>query len=105
MLEESVNRFIEDVKDTPEFRNFKMRKELLAQHPDLKAKTGQLIREHYRLLQNTPSEDLFETEKRFADEHESIYNTPMIHEYLEAEAAFNRLLRDVLKQITDGLTI
>lgn len=105
MLDESINRFINEIKDTPEFREFKMRRDLLAQHPDLKAKTGLYVREHFRLLQNTPPENLFEAEKKFADEHESIYNTPMIHEYLDSQAAFDRLLRDVLEQITDGLSL
>ena len=95
MLDESINRFINELKSTPEFIEFKMRRDLLAQHPELKAKTGLYVREHYRLLENTPTEDLFEAER----------NTPMIHEYLDSQAAFNRLLRDVLEQITDGLSL
>ena len=105
MLEDSINRFVADIKDTQEYKEFVIRRDILAQYPELKSQASLLAREHFRLLKSTPADKLLEAEKKFAEQYETIYNTPMIHEYLDAEAAINRLLRDVLEQVTGGLTL
>ncbi|MCR5525794.1 MAG: YlbF family regulator [Lachnospiraceae bacterium] len=94
--EENILDFVKAVRDTDEYRKLKETELSLKKEPALLAEARRIRRQHYELLLRTPDEKLLEEEIRFADENESVYNNPRIHDYLEAEAELNRLLRDCM---------
>ena len=105
ILNNSINDFINAVKETSEYKNYKNRRNNIMANPELRGKTAKLMAEHYKLLTTTPDSKLLEAEMAFSDKYEDIYTIPEIHDFLEAETRFNDMLRDVLERVTGGLSL
>ncbi len=104
-LTNSINDFINAVKETSEYRNYKAKRIAVMTDPELRGKTSKLMMEHYKLLTTKPESELFDAEIAFFDKYEEVYNIPEIHDYIEAEIRFNKMLQNVLEQVTGGLSL
>ncbi|XME02783.1 YlbF family regulator [Lachnospiraceae bacterium C1.1] len=104
-LDRSIDKFIDAVKETSEYRNYKTKRHIVMDNPELRGKASKLIKEHYRILTTTADDQLLDAEMEFADKYEDTYNIPEIHDYLEAELRFNEMLQNVLERITGGLSL
>lgn len=94
-LYDDVLSFTERIKETPEYRDYQQKKKLIAQNPELRAKAERLKKDNFEMLATLTEKTGFEEIMRFADEHEDTFMEPVINDYLLAEAAFCKIMREV----------
>ena len=96
-LYDDVLTFTECIKDTPEYRDYQEKKRLIAGHPELLEKAAELKEKNLELTSSFgEGKDTLEELKRFADENEDILMEPVLSDYLMAEGAFCRMMREIL---------
>ncbi len=105
-LYDDVRNFIDCIKDTPEYKEFVEQKRRIEEHPELKEK-AEALREKNLELQSKLDEkgDNLEQVMKFADENEDVFMEPMINGYMTAEAAFCRIVREVLDMTMEALEL
>ena len=96
-LYDDVLQFTECIKDTPEYREYQEKKKELENRPELKEKVEILKKENYEMSSgfNGDSDSLSEVMK-FADENEELFMEPVVHDFLMAESAFCKMMREIL---------
>ena len=100
---EEVNGFVAMLKSTPEYLEYEKQRKCIADYPDLK-RAADSIREQNFHIQTTVDRDKLAVEvMHLAYDRSEIYRKGMMHDYLEAEASFCRLMRDVLNGLLNGL--
>ncbi len=103
-LYDDVLSFTECIKETPEYREYQEKRRIISGYPELLDKAEELKKRNYQLIGSFDGgkytvEDLM----RFADENEDIFMEPVINEYLLAEAAFCRMMREVLNMTMERI--
>ncbi len=103
-LYDDVRNFVDCIKDTPEYREYQEKKRIIEQYPEALEK-AEILRRKNLELQNSLDEtkDNLEQVIKFADENEEIFMDPVINDYLTAEAAFCRILREVFNMTMEAL--
>ncbi len=96
-LYDDVLAFTECIKDTPEYREYRDKKRQIVEHPGLLEKAEDLKKKNLELTSSFEAgKDTLEELMRFADKYEDIFMEPVINDYLLAEAAFCKMMREVL---------
>ncbi len=96
-LYDDVLAFTECIKDTPEYREYHEKKRLISAHPELLEKAEELKKKNLEMTASfEPGKDVLEELKRFADNYEDVFMEPVINEYLLAESAFCKMMREIL---------
>ena len=96
-LYDDVINFTECIKDTPEYREYQEKKHRIEEFPELMEKAELLKRQNFELYESyDPERDSVEKIRKFADKNEEIFMDPLINDYLTAEGAFCRMLREIL---------
>ncbi|MBQ9550366.1 MAG: YlbF family regulator [Lachnospiraceae bacterium] len=96
-LYDDVLAFTECIKETPEYREYIEKKRLIAANPELLEKAEQLKKENMELISSFEAgKDTLEELMRFADKYEDAFLEPVINDYLLAEAAFCKMMREIL---------
>lgn len=105
-LYDDVQNFIDCIKDTREYREFKEQKRIIEGYPELKEKAENL-RERNQEFQSRLEEegDNLELVMKFADENEEIFMEPVINGYFTAESAFYRIVKEALDMTMEALDI
>ncbi len=99
-----VINFTECIKDTPEYREYQEKKKKIEGFPELKERAEILKQNTYELcLGFDPERDPVSKMMKYSDENEDIFMEPVINEYLTAEAAFCRMMREILDMTMDRI--
>ncbi|MCR4589512.1 MAG: YlbF family regulator [Lachnospiraceae bacterium] len=105
-LYDDVLNFTECIKDTPEYREYQEKKRVIGENPELLAKAEELKKKNFEV--NSAFEegrDTLEDLKRFADEYQDVFMDPVINDYLTAEAAFCRMMREILTMTMERIDL
>ena len=95
-LYDDVLSFIECIKDTPEYREYQEKKRKILENPELMEKARELKKKNLEMTMSfEDGKDTVEDLMRFADENEEVFMEPVINEYLLAESAFCRMMREI----------
>lgn len=100
-----VQYVLERLSETPEYIAYKETLAKLKDNPDLYRKVNELREKNFRLTENEDivSEDLLELSDALTNEYEDVINTELVREFMEAEAAFCRMMQDFNLSLTEGL--
>lgn len=100
---ESVNTFIDALKNTEEYREYQIQKEKVKRFPELKAQIDEFRAKNFELQNKPQSDNLMEEVERMQKQYESFIETPLVADFLQAELAFCRLMQNVNIHITESL--
>lgn len=96
-LYDDVLAFIECIKDTPEYREYREKKRLIGGYPELLEKAEELKEKNLELTSSfEEGKDTLDDLMRFADKYEDVFMEPVINDYLLAESAFCKMMREIL---------
>ena len=96
-LYDDVLQFIECIRDTPEYREYQEKKRELEAAPVLKEQVEILKKKNYDMSAAfTGDRESVDRVTRFADENEGLFMEKAVHDYLMAESAFCRMMREIL---------
>lgn len=102
---DTANRLSQELKQSEEYVNYKMAKQVINMKPDIKQKIKDFSKEKYDLQVETIQTGKNDEEKlkKIQKDYEDIVEYDEGKKYFEAEAKFNLLLGDVNKIIGEGI--
>ena len=101
-LYDDVLQFIECIMDTPEYLEYRTRKQEIENHPELREKAEELKEKNLELRSRIEGNtNALSDALRFADENEEILMEPVVSGYLASEAAFCRMMREIFNMLME----
>ncbi|MBD5545453.1 MAG: YlbF family regulator [Lachnospiraceae bacterium] len=97
--DQELEAFIEAVKNTEAFTEYEKEKERIKAYPDLKARLNEFRERNYRLQTSENTSELFEEIDKFTIEHEAFREIPMVHDFLEKELAYCRMIQQINERL------
>lgn len=100
-----VQYVLDNLSKTPEYVSYKESLAKLQQDPELYQKVNELREKNFQLTENEDivSDELLDLSDALTNEYEDVINTELVKEFIEAEAAFCRLMQDFNLSLTEGL--
>ena len=103
-LYDDVLQFIECIKDTPEYREYQEKKRDLEAFPELREQVEVLKRKNHEMSSSFAGDrESLDRVMRFADENEGFFMEKTVHDYLMAESAFCRMMREILNMTMEQI--
>ena len=102
-IDDSVERIVDYIKSSSEYRDYKDKRDAVASNPELKAKADRIRMENFELQQITDENRLMDELDRFMERNESDYAIVEIHDYIEAENVFCRLMQTIIDRVMGEL--
>lgn len=99
----AVDKLIEAIKDSREYKNYTREKEKVARFPELKAQIDEFRIRNYKLQSMTNDDELFHKMEEFEREYEKFREDPLVSDFLAAELDFCRMMQEVNIQVTAAL--
>lgn len=105
-LYDDVRSFVDCIKEIPEYKEYREKKKRMEENPEFLEK-AELLMERNRELQEKLGErgDDLESVISFADENEEMLLDPEISGYLAAQAAFFKVMREVLDMMMEAVEL
>lgn len=94
-FDRELEAFIEAVKNTEAFIEYEKQKERIKAYPDLQVRLNEFRERNYRLQTSQNTAELFEEIDKFTIEYEAFREIPMIHNFLEKELAYCRMIQQI----------
>ncbi len=105
-LYDDVLQFTECIKDTPEYREYQEKKRDLESRPELLEKVEILKKRNFEISSAfNEDRDSLSGVIRFADENEEIIMEPVVHDFMLAESAFFRMMREILDMTMEQIDL
>lgn len=102
-FDDSVEKIVDYIKNSPEYVLFKEKRAVVAADPELKAKADRIRMENFELQQITDEERMMDELDKFMERNESDYAIEEIHDYIEAENVFCRLMQNIIDKVMGEL--
>lgn len=90
-MERALDAYIQEILDSPEYREYAGVLEKVKGDPDLKAQIDEFRARNYEM--QTSKDTAFETIEAFQKEYEDFREIPLVSEFLAAELAFCRMMQ------------
>lgn len=100
-VQEKTEALIAAIEECEEYKRYREAKKKIFHYPVLKEKADEFRRCNYE-FQKTHT-DHFEESEKLLKEHESVVGHPLVWEYLTAENAFCRMMRQMNWRIFEKL--
>ena len=102
---DEVNNLARAIRESKEYKEYKVVKEELMKTPDLKAKVDEFekIRYEEQLLAMQGEQQTAEKMKKLQELYEILVKNPSIKEYFDKEVRFNVMIADVNKIIGESI--
>lgn len=100
-----IDGFADDLKRTPEYTDYKMKRELLRWYPERWKMANNYRRERFFLQESVGGDELFERMDEFERNNSHIHRDRLIEDYLNAELAVCRLLQDMHVRVFAAIDI
>ncbi len=105
-LYDDVREFTDRIKDTPEYREYQEKKKIIEGYPELKEKAEEIKKKNLEINSSfEDGRDTLEDLKKFADEYQDVFMEPVINDYLAAESAFCRMMREILTMTMERIDL
>ena len=102
-FDDSVEKILDYIKNSPEYIDFKEKRSAVALNPELKAKADRIRMENFELQQISDDDRLMDELDRFMERNESDYAIVEIHDYIEAENVFCRMMQNIIDKVMGEL--
>ncbi|MCR4961471.1 MAG: YlbF family regulator [Lachnospiraceae bacterium] len=90
------------LRDTPEYKDYYRTLRELQRDPRLYQRVNEM-REKNFLIQQKDEEDIMELMDALTNEYEDVIGMSIVTEFIEAEAAFVKMIQDFTNTVTYGL--
>lgn len=104
-ISEQLEHFVAEIKMTDTYKEYEKQKERIKGYPDLKSKIDVYRQENYRFQNSTPSENLFDAMDAFQREYEDFKEIPMVHDFLEAELDYCRMIQEINEYLYEEFAV
>ncbi len=104
-FDDSVEKIVDYIKSSPEYIDFRNKRNVVSADPELKAKADRIRMENFDLRQITDDNRLMDELDRFMERNEQDYAIAEIHDYIEAENVFCGLMQNILDRIMGELDL
>ena len=101
-FDRELEAFIEAVKNTEAFIEYDKQKERVKAYPDLQVRLNEFRERNYRLQTSQNTAELFEEIDKFTIEYEAFREIPMIHDFLEKELAYCRMIQQINDRLLEA---
>ena len=102
-LDTIIEHFVDAIKATKEYREYQEEKEKVRQWPELKEQIDDFRRKHVKIQQITDENRLLEEMEKFENQYEKFREDKRVHDFLEKELAFCRMMQYVNNGIMEAL--
>lgn len=100
-LDSALERLIEEILESKEYREYDMQRKKVNQFPELKAQIDEFRSRNF-LLQ-TSDDTAFEKIDEFEKEYSDFRENALVSDFLAAELAFCRMMQDINLRVTEAL--
>lgn len=104
-ITECMERLIEAIKDSSEYRLYKQAEAALDEDPLLKRRVDDFNRANYRLHTQKDPQKLFQGIRALDEESLALRKIPQVNAYLQAELDLCKLLQYISLEINGGIDI
>ena len=98
-----VDRFIDYIKSTDEYRNYMRASRNLDKNPDIKEKVDQYKKENYFLQHAPENEDIFDRVQEMQFNNKELLERGDVSEYLVTEWEFFHMIQKIFGRIMDNM--
>lgn len=98
-VDKALEDFIKAIKYTKIYTEYEEQKEHIKNYPDLKQRIDEFRERNYLLHNSGDTSNLFEEMDRFHEEYEQFQEIPMVHDFLEKELAYCRMLQYINEKV------
>ena len=102
-IEESINRLLEAVKESPEYLEFRKQSTILGMDSELKARVDAFRADNYRVQNEADSDNLFEVVEQMGKESAELRRLPLVNSYLDAELALCKMMQRICIKLTEDI--
>lgn len=104
-FDKELDAFIEAVKNSEVYQEYERQKERIKAYPDLKARIDEFRERNYRLQNSENTATLFEEIDSFTLEYEQFREIPMVHDFLEKELAYCRMIQQINEKLLKAFAV
>lgn len=102
---DSLNVFIEQIKQSSVYTEYMIQRDRLRENPDLKKQVDEYRQKNFQLQTQCYPDQLFDEIDRFQKEYESFRENPIVHDFLAAELALCRMVQKINYELVKALSI
>lgn len=101
-LSELTELLVDKIRETEEFSTYKKTLQVIKENSSVYERVEELLSKNYELQKSEP-EDMIDLMDALTKEYEDVINIEAVGEFLEAEAAYSHLVREVNRRVVQGL--
>lgn len=101
-LSELTELLVDKIRETEEFSTYKKTLQVIKENSSVYERVAELLSKNYELQKSEP-EDMIDLMDALTKEYEDVINIEAVGEFLEAEAAYSHLVREVNRRVVQGL--
>lgn len=98
-----VDRFIDYLKSTDEYRNYIRASRNLDKSPEIKEQVDQFKKENFFLQHSPEHEDIYDRVEELRSKNEELLERGDVSEYLMAEWEFFRMMQKINARLMDNM--
>ncbi len=99
----ALSKHVVDIlKATVEYNDYKVLLDKISEDPAVYARVKEFRQKNYNILQDDIEDDI-EQMDQLVWEYDDIFSIPFVSDFIAAEAAFCKMVRDFTTQVTDEL--
>ena len=102
---DKVDELIYDIKQDSIYQDYIKALQALNQHESLKIQVDNLRKRNFQLQNEAPQETIFDESSNLAEQFYEIRRNPLVQQYLDAEVALCKLLKEIGIRISGDMDI
>ena len=102
-LTELEQHVLQVLRDTPEYRDYSRTLKELQKNPELYQRVNEMREKNFIISQKEEDEDIMDLMDALTNEFEDVIGMSVVTEFMEAEAAFVKMIQDFTNTVTYGL--
>ena len=102
-VEAALAELVTAIIESPEYREYSKQKDMMRQHPELKAKLDIYRREKYEIQSSASSDELFDRTEELMKKSEELRKNLLMGLFLDAELDFCRIIQQVNNAIVEAV--
>ncbi|MCR5625742.1 MAG: YlbF family regulator [Lachnospiraceae bacterium] len=102
-MDDSVQKIVETIKSTPEYTLYKSTRDEIYDDPDLWAKAERIRTEYNEVLSIKDERQIMQALDAFMERNEEDYAITEIHDALEAETGFFKMMQNVIDKLAGDI--
>ncbi len=103
-VNQAIENLIEALNNCEDYVTYRRQLDRINRQPELKAQIDAMRKENFEMQNETPEDQLMQRTEQFEQKYQSLMENPMVNDFLQAELAFVRTMREVNIRIMAGVS-